>query len=322
MKGIVFLPEINTVSGTRKLDRGLIEAKDGRDLDQVLASAGTIQVLPKEALRPFGAARKAGESALLAKGTRFFGGYLVDEALAADMNASLVKIKEDFDKAKLRLSANLTGYIDDRCKEVPEWEDIIRNSAPSVEDINQGINFSWIKTTIDLTDPEVEEVLHGDPLAIRIAREMAQIANGWLMKGANNNGLPGLPVLSHLKAKAKALSFVDGRLGGVVSALDSVIQEANAVRGTPAQAGAILVVRGVIQAMSSPATILQVGDDGDFAGLGLPEMVAPEVAEVPEAVAQEPESFSESDDAVVDSFTERKPAPVPAPAVQVAQWAF
>ncbi|MBU2741665.1 DUF3150 domain-containing protein [Acidithiobacillus albertensis] len=323
MKGIVFLPEMNTISGTRKLDRGLIEAKDGRDLDLVMASAGTIQVLPKEALRPFGAGRKAVEVALLSKGTRFFGGYLVDEALAADMNASLVKIKEDFEKAKLRLSANLSGYIDDRCKEVPEWEDLIRGSAPSVEDINQGINFTWIKTPIDLSDPEVEEVLQGDPLAIRIAREMAQIASSWLQRGTNSKGLPGLPVLSQLKSKAKALSFIDGRLSGVVSALDSVIQEANALRGTPAQAGAVLVVRGVLQAMTSPATILQVGYDGDIAGLGLPEMDEPVVPEVPEAVAQEPESFSDSeldDDAVVEP--QRRPAPAPAPVVPVSQWAF
>ncbi|OCX69885.1 DUF3150 domain-containing protein [Acidithiobacillus thiooxidans] len=323
MKGIVFLPEMNMVSGTRKLDRGLIEAKDGRDLDLVMASAGTIQVLPKEALRPFGAARKAVEVALLSKGTRFFGGYLVDEVLAADVHASLAKIKEDFEKAKLRLSANLSGYIDDRCKEVPEWEDIIRNSAPSVEDINQGIGFSWIKTPIDLSDPEVEEVLQGDPLAIRIAREMAQIANGWLQKGRNGKGLPGLPVLSQLKSKAKALSFIDGRLGGVVTALDTVIQDANAARGTPVQAGAVLVVRGVLQAMTSPATILQVGDDGDIAGLGLPEMDEPVVPEVPEAVAQESESFSDSeldDDAVVEP--QRRPAPAPAPVVPVSQWAF
>lgn len=309
MKGIVFLPEIKVLSGTRRLDRGLVEAKDGRDLDQIMASAGTIQVLPKEALRPFAAARKAVEVALLSKGTRFFGGYLVSEALAADVYATLTKIKEEFYKSKARLTANLSGYIDDRCKEVPEWEDLIRGSAPSLEDINEGINFSWVKTPIDLSDPEVEEVLKGDPLAIRIAREMSQIASSWMGKGSSK-GIPGLPVLSQLRAKAKALSFVDGRLGGVVSALDSVIQEANAVRGTPAQAGAVLVIRGVVQAMTSPATILQVGDDGAFTDL--PEMAAP--AE-PECQDDDSGFLSESDP--VDSFVEPKSAVIP-----VSQWAF
>jgi hypothetical protein len=75
--------------------------------------------------------------------------------------------------------------------------------------------------------------------------------------------------------------------------------------------------------MTSPATILQVGDDGDIAGLGLPEMAESVVPEVPEAVAQEPESFSDSeldDDAVVEP--QRRPAPAPTPVVPVSQWAF
>lgn len=77
MKTVVFLPEMKAISGTRSIDRNLVEARDGRDLDKVLASAGTIQIMPKDALKPFGQARKAVDRVLLRKGTRFFGGFMV-----------------------------------------------------------------------------------------------------------------------------------------------------------------------------------------------------------------------------------------------------
>lgn len=316
MKGIVFLPEVKAVSGTCRLDRGIIEAKDGRDLDAVLASAGTIQVLPKEALRPFGTARKAVETALLAKGTRFFGGYLVDASVAPKVHGDLQKIQGDFEQAKSHLLSSLHQLVEDRVTEAPEWEDVIRSNAPSVESLQEALRFSWIKTPIDLSDPEVEEVLKGDPLAIRIAREMAQVASTWLARQRQGQGLMGMSVLNQLRTKAKALSFVDGRLSGVVSALDTVIQEANATKGTPAAQGAALVIRGVIQTMASPANILNVGEEGEFADL--PEM-NPSVS-AGESVPAEP---GQDEKSIPDNSSERVIRPQPASAgVSAPTWAF
>ncbi len=316
MKGIVFLPEMKSVSGTKGIDRNMIESRDGRDLDKVLASAGTVQILPKEALRPFGATRKAVETTLLSRGTRFFGGFLVDESNSSVVNAELAKIKAGFDNARVRLMAGLPQIIEDRVKEAPEWEDIIRGYAPTVDELAEAISFTWIKTPVDLSDPEVEEVLKGDPLAIRIAREMAQTASSWLTKTpVGTKGISGLSVLAQLRAKAQALSFVDGRLGGLVTAIDTVIRDANATKGTPAQAGASLVVKGVVQALTSPATILNVGEDGQFTDL--PDMLPPEPESPVEAVETECEANDEADMPVIPSV-KRDPAPI----VPVSSWAF
>ncbi|MCL4526431.1 MAG: DUF3150 domain-containing protein [Gammaproteobacteria bacterium] len=265
MKGIVFLPEIHCISGTRSLPRKILAANDGRDLEKVLASAGTIQVIPREPLRPFHAARKAVESVLLAKGTRFFGGFFVDEALADAMNTRLDELKDGFEKAKVELINGLDGYIKAQIKDAPEWEDVIRASAPTKENLMEDISFSWICPPVDLTDPQVEEALKGSPLAIRIAKEMSQSCRAWLAEKrvGKVKGVPGIFVLKGIRVKAEALSFVDGRFRGLVTALDQVISQAESSIGTDGQGAASMVVSGVIRSAADPAEILAIGDRGE-----------------------------------------------------------
>lgn len=264
MKGIVFLPEMRTIGGTRTIDRNIIQSRDGRALDKVLATAGTIQVLPKEALRPFGALRKSMENTLLSKGTRFFGGYLADEQVAVDISNELQILRGKLLDARDRLAANLDSLIQARIDEAPEWEDVIRSLAPSREEILDSIRFSWVKAPVDLQDPEVEEALQGDPLVIRIAREIAQIAASYLGRGlgTTQKGIPGLSVLSQIATKAKALSFVDGRFTGLYGALQGVCQDAQSAKKGPHEIGAALAVRGVIETLRNPATILEIGEAG------------------------------------------------------------
>ena len=264
MKGMVFLPEIHAISGTKSLPRAILSANDGRDLEQVLASAGTIQILPRESLRAFHTARKAVEGMLLAKGTRFFGGFLVDEALSDDLTVKLDEIKVTFDQAKVDLIQGLSGFVEARVQEAPEWEDIIRSSAPRKEDLMEDISFSYISAPVDLNDPKVEQALEGAPLVIRIAKEMAQTCRSWLdsVKSGQKarGGAAGISVLRNISVKAEALSFVDGRFRGLVSALNQIIQQGELAKGTDTQGAASMVSLAVIRSMTDPAEIIRIAD--------------------------------------------------------------
>ena len=307
MKTIVFLPEMKAISGTRSIDRNLVEARDGRDLDKVLASAGTIQIMPKDALKPLGQARKAVDRVLLRKGTRFFGGFMVADAVVPEVQAELEKISLDFEAAKARLITDLPGLIALRVSEAPEWEDVIRANAPSTMDLAENISFGWVKAPIDLADPEIVETLKGDPLAIKIAREMAQMASTHLSKPqTGKKGISGLSVLQAIRVKAQALSFIDSRLGGLVAALDAVICDANVAKGTPTQSASALVVGGVLQGMTKASAILAVGEAGAF---DLPSPVDP-ILGTP---------LDTDGDVAADASVA---IPVATPAVPVSSWAF
>lgn len=305
MKAIIFMPEFKSISGSRALSRDLIRSSDGRDLNQVLASTGTIQILPKEAVRSFGTARKAIETTLLAKGTRFFGGFLVSEENAAEVNGSLEKIREQVLSARERLADDLPSIIESRAKELPEWADVIRNTAPTREDIQEGIHFGWIKTVIDLTDPQVVEVLQGNPLQIKIAKEISQMAISYLGRPAasspGKNGIPGLGTLNAVATKAAALGFLDPRFRDLHASLLQVIKDAKEPNGST-----LLTVRGVLKLLSDPKVVL---DFDPVEALPKPELLAEE----PEA--QEPE---DSDDEIGEVF----PMPTKTTPSRVLDWAF
>ncbi len=254
MKAIVFLPEFKSISGSRALPRDLIESRDGRDLDKVLASSGTIQILPKDAVKAFGTARKAIETTLLAKGTRFFGGFLVSEENAPEVQQSLEKIRDQVLAARNRLAEDLEKIIEDRIREAPEWEDVIRQSAPSREDIESNVHFGWVKTPVNLADPEIVEELKGNPLHIKIAREIAQIAATWLGRpqGTGKRGIPGLGALQSIQTKARALSFLDGRFHSLDEAIKVVIESAR--NRTDSATG--ITLTGVLKVLSDPKAVL------------------------------------------------------------------
>ncbi|PKY12083.1 hypothetical protein B1757_01685 [Acidithiobacillus marinus] len=254
MNAIVFMHEFKSISGSRALPRDLIESRDGRDLDKVLASSGTIQILPKDAVKAFGTARKAIETTLLAKGTRFFGGFLVSQENATEVQQSLEKIRDLVVAAKNRLAEDLEKIIDDRVKEAPEWEDVIRQSAPSREDIESSIHFGWVKTPVNLADPEIVQELKGNPLHIKIAKEIAQIATTWLGRpqGTGKRGIPGLAPLQQIQTKARALSFLDGRFANLDEALKAVIESAK----TRKDSATGITLTGVLKVLTDPKAVL------------------------------------------------------------------
>lgn len=306
MKAIVFLPEFKSISGSRALPRDLIESRDGRDLDKVLASSGTIQILPKDAVKAFGTARKAIETTLLAKGTRFFGGFLVSEENAPEVQQSLEKIREQVLSARSRLAEDLEKILEDRIREAPEWEDVIRQSAPSREDIESNVHFGWVKTPVNLADPEIVEELKGNPLHIRIAREIAQIAATWLGRpqGTGKRGIPGLGVLQSIQTKARALSFLDGRFNALDEALKVIIESAR----NRADSATSITLTGVLKVLSDPKAVLTF-DEADV-------------------VIEEPLDVSvsaEEDENLEDDFEDAVPVPQapakPKPS-RVLDWAF
>ncbi len=297
MKATVILPEVRAISGEKALDRDLITSKDGRDLDKVLATGGAIQIIPREHLKVFTTIRKAVDRELLKVGTRFFGGYLVGEEVAEPATQILKDLQSKLLSAKQELMDNLDSIIEARVKDAPEWEDVIRSSAPSRQDIDESIGMSWVKSPIDLSDPEVEEALQGDPLAIRIAREIATACKTYLSKPSNGlaKGVVGIPFLESVRGKAQALSFVDGKLGGLELAITKVLDDLLASKnGTEIQKqSASLMAMACIQTMTNPARILEIGNDGQFA-LSFPD---------------EPSANADTDAAV-----EETEAPVQAPA--------
>ncbi|MBE7562704.1 DUF3150 domain-containing protein [Acidithiobacillus sp. HP-6] len=325
MKTIVFLPEFRSISGSRSLPRDLIESRDGRDLDKVLASSGTIQILPREAVRVFGTARKAIETTLLAKGTRFFGGFLVSEENAGDVQKSLEKIQSAVLEARSKLANNLPRILEDRIAEAPEWEDVIRKSAPSQADIEESVSFGWIKTPVNLADPEIKQVLKGNPLHIKIAKEMSQMASTYLGRplGSGKRGIPGLGTLKAIQAKARALAFLDGRFSGLDEAIKVIIDGTGS--GGPA---AGMTVLGVLKVLSDPKAVLEF--DSEEAGALLPEETESPVAAVSDPApdvqsVEDPEPDSAIEAAEEDNDMEDEhPSFIPQPAKtsRIPDWTF
>ena len=188
-----------------------------------LVSLGSKKVCDPEALRVFHRHKQRLERELLAVGTRFLGGYLIPDRLAAELQRRAAAIVAEAQADAERFLADYDRHIDAWCAAYPDWSAAIRNAVDPVERVRGQFRFRVQALRIE-SSPVVSEDTLTDELqdvGETIFSEVEQLARGLerAFVGQATLSRRALGTFRRVHEKLDALSFVDRRIDPVVQAL-------------------------------------------------------------------------------------------------------
>lgn len=149
-QSVLVNPFVRSVGGTMKLVPADLGLRDDEVPPSELAKLGSFCTLPKEALRPFEAARAAMVTACLKFGTRRFGAYLVArhraEELALELSAIVAEVYKAKDAFILTREAIVNEWLDreEHRKFAPRIRSRLRPTAYFSQRIQAGFQMAQI----------------------------------------------------------------------------------------------------------------------------------------------------------------------------------
>ena len=188
-----------------------------------LISLGSKKICNPDELRVFHRNKKRVERELLAVGTRFLSGYIVPNAVAAEVQAKADSITAETRTAAEVFLANYDRHIDAWCAAYPEWETAIRNAVDPVAVVGGQFRFRVQALQIE-TAPVIGEDTLAEDLAevgATIFSEVEQMARGLerAFLGKDELSRRALGTFRRAYDKLNALSFVDYRIDPVVRSI-------------------------------------------------------------------------------------------------------
>jgi hypothetical protein len=188
-----------------------------------LVSLGSKKVCNPEALRVFHRHKKQLERELLAVGTRFLGGYLVPDRLAADLQTSAATISAEAQVDAEHFLTDYDRHIDAWCAAYPDWSAAIRRAVDPVEQVRRQFRFRVQALRIESSPVVSADTLIDDlkDVGETIFTEVEQLARGLehAFVGQAQLSRRALGTFRRVHEKLDALSFVDRRIDPVVTAI-------------------------------------------------------------------------------------------------------
>jgi hypothetical protein len=218
----LFLVDYHIWSGRKKLRAEDLQIGTALPPDELI-SLGSKKLCNPDALRVFHRNKKRVERELLAVGTRFLGGYIVPNAVAAEVQAKADAITAETRAAAENFLADYDRHIDAWCAAYPAWETAIRNAVDPVEIVRGQFRFRVQALHIE-TAPMIGADTLADDLAEvgeTIFSEVEQMARGLERAFLGKDALSrrALGTFRRVYDKLNALSFVDYRIDPVVRSI-------------------------------------------------------------------------------------------------------
>lgn len=221
---ITFVMLVVSIWSGRKKLRGEDLALDGRLPPEDLISLGSKRVCDPEALRVFHRLKKAAERICLQKGTRFMGGFAVEQSAAAAIAEELAAIKHLFDAEITQFRANYDQALDAWIAALPDrhWEAPIRRAIEPADIVGRRFGFRF--DLVSITPAPNAGTLGEDIAALgngvfdEVAQWARELKDSFASKPTLNRRALG--TFRRIREKMDCLSFVDSRIQPVVDAID------------------------------------------------------------------------------------------------------
>lgn len=200
-----------------------------------LASLGSKRIADPESLRIFGTLKARAFNYLDRHGVRFMSGWAIPEDKAGDIVEELIRIREEFLKAKAAFLADYDQSLEAWIAKHKQWAGIIRNSVVGSDYVRARMDFRWqLYKEAPLAAHEnqtavteaglVEEVTGlGGTLFSEVARSAGEI---WrrVYEGKTEVTHKALSPLRTLHGKLTGLSFVEPHVAPVAEIIEAALK--------------------------------------------------------------------------------------------------
>jgi len=266
----LFLVDYHIWSGRKKLRAEDLQMGTALPPD-ALISLGSKKICNPDELRVFHRNKKRVERELLAVGTRFLGGYIVPNAVAAAVQAKADVITAETRAAAEAFLADYDRHIDAWCAAYPAWETAIRHAVDPVESVRGQFRFRVQALQIETAPVIGEDTLAEDLAEVgeTIFSEVEQMARGLERSFLGKDGLSrrALGTFRRVYDKLNALSFIDYRIDPVVRSLRGWLERLP--DAGPIQGGLFLEGWALMRLVSDAAAMARHGEGV----LGLDELM-------------------------------------------------
>lgn len=127
--------------------RAKLRREDIPDADKLppheLASLGSKKLFDTTRLRVFNTLKMRAWTLLDRAGARFMGGWLVDGSKLDDLNAQLVDIKREFDRAVSDFLVDYDAGVHEWLAQFPQWRSILEAAMPMQTELARKYSFNW-----------------------------------------------------------------------------------------------------------------------------------------------------------------------------------
>lgn len=200
-----------------------------------LASLGSKRIADPESLRIFGTLKARAFNYLDRHGVRFMSGWAIPEDKAGDIVEELIRIREEFLKAKAAFLADYDQSLEAWIAKHKQWAGIIRNSVVGSDYVRARMDFRWQLYKVAPLDVHenqtavteaglAEEVTGlGGTLFSEVARSAEEI---WrrVYEGKTEVTHKALSPLRTLHGKLTGLSFVEPHVAPVAEIIEAALK--------------------------------------------------------------------------------------------------
>lgn len=200
-----------------------------------LASLGSKRIADPESLRIFGTLKARAFNYLDRHGVRFMSGWAIPEDKAGDIVEELIRIREEFLKAKAAFLADYDQSLEAWIAKHKQWAGIIRNSVVGSDYVRARMDFRWQLYKVAPLDAHenqtavteaglAEEVTGlGGTLFSEVARSAEEI---WrrVYEGKTEVTHKALSPLRTLHGKLTGLSFVEPHVAPVAEIIEAALK--------------------------------------------------------------------------------------------------
>lgn len=200
-----------------------------------LASLGSKRIADPESLRIFGTLKARAFNYLDRHGVRFMSGWAIPEDKAGDIVEDLIRIREEFLKAKAAFLADYDQSLEAWIAKHKQWAGIIRNSVVGSDYVRARMDFRWQlykvaplaahENQTAVTEAGLAEEVTGldGTLFSEVARSAEEI---WrrVYKGKTEVTHKALSPLRTLHGKLIGLSFVEPHVASVAEIIEAALK--------------------------------------------------------------------------------------------------
>ncbi|TYT73314.1 DUF3150 domain-containing protein, partial [Desulfobotulus mexicanus] len=257
--------DVNIWTARRKLTPSDFKAVDLPP--EKIASLGSKRICDPAELRIFSTLKGRAVALLDSVGVRFLGGWAIPEHLVAEMQRSLMDLRDDFMQAREDFLGSYDESVQAWIKDNPGWESIIAGSVVDADYARSRLGFSWqmfrvVAPKSDVlaggVDAGLDEEL--DTLGSRLFGDIAKTADiAWERSYAGKSEVSqkALSPLRYIHKKLSGLSFVEPRVTPVLSLVDTALSK---IPGTGSIDGAdLLMLQGLLCILRNPDTLVDHG---------------------------------------------------------------
>lgn len=252
----VFLVKIPGVSGIVKLREENVPESIRAKMPKELFSLDA-RVFDPAAVRKPATLRTRLSRKLNRLGTSFLSGFLISDEDLAEARNEVEEMRREYESWVSPFLNEIDPLINAQCAKFPEWEEIIRNAAPTREEVEARLKFAMKTFKIQPGDEEDKRELSRTltELPGQIANDFAQLVKeAWTSMEGEQTKQKFRTVIASIRRKAKSMSYLDPKLSSLVSLIDEVVAQLPETGSISGPEYALL--RGLREMLLDPREIL------------------------------------------------------------------